>query len=65
MYTLALANHFPTPSFPPLPRVRYQNDDYAAPTRDSSGSCSTQFGTFCYITDTFIKAGSPEEVNIR
>ncbi|CAM9432746.1 unnamed protein product [Ectocarpus fasciculatus] len=43
---------------------RYQNDDYAAPTRDSSGSCSTQFGTFCYITDTFIKAGSPEEVNI-
>ncbi|CAB1098187.1 unnamed protein product [Ectocarpus sp. CCAP 1310/34] len=44
---------------------RYQNGDYAMATRASSGSsCPTQFGTFCYITDTFIKAGSPEEVNI-
>ncbi|CAM9489328.1 unnamed protein product [Ectocarpus sp. 12 AP-2014] len=44
---------------------RYQNDDYATPTRASSeSSCPTQFGTFCYITDTFIKGGSPEEVNI-
>ncbi|CBJ31485.1 hypothetical protein Esi_0260_0003 [Ectocarpus siliculosus] len=44
---------------------RYQNGDYATTTRASSGSSfPTQFGTFCYITDTFIKAGSPEEVNI-
>ncbi|CAM9365664.1 unnamed protein product [Ectocarpus fasciculatus] len=43
---------------------RYQNGDYATPTRASPGSFPTQFGTFCYITDTFIKAGSPEEVNI-
>ncbi|CAM9379275.1 unnamed protein product [Ectocarpus sp. 6 AP-2014] len=44
---------------------RYQNDDYATPGRPSSeSSCPTQFGTFCYITDTFIKGGSPEEVNI-
>ncbi|CAM9379568.1 unnamed protein product [Ectocarpus sp. 6 AP-2014] len=44
---------------------RYQNGDYATTIRASSGSSfPTQFGTFCYITDTFIKAGSPEEVNI-
>ncbi|CAM9250281.1 unnamed protein product [Ectocarpus fasciculatus] len=43
---------------------RYQNGDYATPTRASPGSFPTQFGTFCYITDTFIKAGSPEEANI-
>ncbi|CAM9379421.1 unnamed protein product [Ectocarpus sp. 6 AP-2014] len=42
---------------------RYQNDDYATPT-NAAGTCPTQFGTFCYITDTFIKAGAPEEVNI-
>ncbi|CAM9250356.1 unnamed protein product [Ectocarpus fasciculatus] len=45
---------------------RYQNHDYPMMTRSSSGSSpTTQFGSFCYITDTFIKAGSPEEVNIR
>ncbi|CBJ31489.1 hypothetical protein Esi_0260_0013 [Ectocarpus siliculosus] len=44
---------------------RYQNGDYATTKRASSGSSfPTQFGTFCYITDTFIKAGSHEEVNI-
>ncbi|CAM9810129.1 unnamed protein product [Ectocarpus sp. 12 AP-2014] len=44
---------------------RYQNGDYATATKASSGSsCPTQFSTFCYITDTFIKTGSPEEVNI-
>ncbi|CAM9463438.1 unnamed protein product [Ectocarpus sp. 4 AP-2014] len=44
---------------------RYQNGDFATASRASSGSsCPTQFSTFCYITDTFIKAGSPEEVNI-
>lgn len=49
-----------------LCRVRYQNHDYPKPTRASSGSSPiTQFRSFCYITDTFIKAGSPEEVNIR
>ncbi|CAB1121470.1 unnamed protein product [Ectocarpus sp. CCAP 1310/34] len=44
---------------------RYQNDDYATPTNAAAGTCPTQFGTFCFITDTFIKAGAPEEVNIR
>lgn len=40
---------------------RYQNNDYSS----SSSSPESQFGTFCYITETFIKAGSVEEVNIR
>ncbi|CBJ31486.1 hypothetical protein Esi_0260_0005 [Ectocarpus siliculosus] len=45
---------------------RYQNNNYPMPTRASSASSPRiQFGSFCYITDTFIKAGSPEEVNIR
>ncbi|CAM9379715.1 unnamed protein product [Ectocarpus sp. 6 AP-2014] len=44
---------------------RYQNNNYPMPTRASSASSPiTQFGSFCFITDTFIKAGSPEEVNI-
>ena len=41
---------------------RYQNGDYSSSCPSSS---QTQFGTFCYITETFIKAGSVEEVNIR
>ncbi|CAN0423690.1 unnamed protein product [Ectocarpus sp. 12 AP-2014] len=44
---------------------RYQHEDYATPTKDPTRSSPSQFGTFCYITSTFIKAGSPEEVNIR
>ncbi|CAM9457898.1 unnamed protein product [Ectocarpus sp. 13 AM-2016] len=43
---------------------RYQSDDYATPTNAAAVTYPTQFGTFCYITDTFIKAGAPEEVNI-
>ncbi|CAB1121467.1 unnamed protein product [Ectocarpus sp. CCAP 1310/34] len=43
---------------------RYQHEDYATPTQDPTRSSPSQFGTFCYITNTFIKAGSPEEVNI-
>ncbi|CAM9607173.1 unnamed protein product [Ectocarpus sp. 4 AP-2014] len=43
---------------------RYQHEDYATPTKDPTRSSPSQFGTFCYITNTFIKAGSPEEVNI-
>ncbi|CBJ33441.1 expressed unknown protein [Ectocarpus siliculosus] len=43
---------------------RYQHEDYATPTKDAIRSSPSQFGTFCYITNTFIKAGSPEEVNI-
>lgn len=41
---------------------RYQNDDYSEP---SGGPGPTQFDAFCRITDTFIKAGSREEVNLR
>ncbi|CAM9881255.1 unnamed protein product [Ectocarpus sp. 13 AM-2016] len=43
---------------------RYQHEDYATPTKDPTRSSPNQFGTFCFITNTFIKAGSPEEVNI-
>ncbi|CAM9472942.1 unnamed protein product [Ectocarpus fasciculatus] len=43
---------------------RYQHEDYATPTKDPTRPSPSQFGTFCYITNTFIKAGSPEEVNI-
>ncbi|CAM9348392.1 unnamed protein product [Ectocarpus fasciculatus] len=43
---------------------RYQHEDYAAPTNDPTRPSPSQFGTFCYITNTFVKAGSPEEVNI-
>ncbi|CAN0056130.1 unnamed protein product, partial [Laminaria digitata] len=40
---------------------RYQNDDYSEP---SGGPGPTQFDAFCRITDTFVKAGSREEVNL-
>lgn len=40
---------------------RYQNGDFSS----SSTSPPSQYGMFCCITDTFIKAGSIEEVNIR
>lgn len=46
-------------SFPLLDR--YQSDDYASSTTYPP----SQFGTFSYVTNTFIKAGSMEEVNIR
>eukprot|EP00752_Nemacystus_decipiens_P003194 g2955.t1 len=39
---------------------RYKDDDFAS----STAQPPSQFGAFCYITDTFIKAGSREEVNI-
>lgn len=41
---------------------RYQNDDYSEP---SGGPGPSQFDAFCRITDTFVKAGSREEVNLR
>eukprot|EP00752_Nemacystus_decipiens_P003432 g3173.t1 len=39
---------------------RYESGDFGS----SPTSPPSQFGMFCYITDTFIKAGSIEEVNI-
>lgn len=38
----------------------YQDGDFA-----SSAASPNEFGAFCYIAHTFIKAGSIEEVNIR
>eukprot|EP00904_Undaria_pinnatifida_P004013 jgi/Undpi1/13612/HiC_scaffold_9.g03266.m1 len=41
---------------------RYQNNDFSTPT--DAAVAPGQFNAFCHITDTFIKAGAREEVNI-
>ncbi len=43
---------------------RYRDGDYAV-SAASTAVPPSQHGMFCYITETFIKAGSTEEVNIR